>query len=168
MMDWTVLPLNLVNCFGFVMVAAIGARAASPARTFGPVFGPYLRRIAAGESRAFSGASWPLLMSLLTPLDTLDRAGSGLPPCWHHGAQRRELRALCMRRLRPTLPPNLPAPGDYAFAARLRAQLAYDGATHTLSVAVGARGTIHTYQLEPPSTRGAVPRPGFPARPAPP
>jgi hypothetical protein len=41
--------------------------------------------------------------------------------------------------------------GDYVFAESMRAHLAYDVATNTLSVAVGAHGTIHTYQ--PPHTR---------------
>jgi hypothetical protein len=166
MMDWTVLPLSLVNALGFVMVAAVGlvrlSRRAPAVRSAALTSGVLLL-----ASLSFLGASLPLLMLLLTPLDSLTVQGR----VYHLAgitALMDENYALFACDGYGLLCRQIYRSGDYAFAAPRRAQLAYDGATHTLSVAVGAHGTIHTYQLEPPSPRGAVPRPGFPARPAPP
>jgi len=165
MMDWTVLPLSLVNSLGFVIVAAVGlvrlSRREPSAQSSALTSGVLLL-----ASMCFLGACFPLLISPMTPLDSLTVQGrvyhlSGITALIDENYALFECDGyglLCRQIYRS---------GDYTFAEPIRAQLAYDAATNTLSVAVGAHGTIHTYQPEPASARDAGPRRAFPAPPAP-
>jgi hypothetical protein len=158
MMDWTVLPLILVNTLGFVTAAVVWlvrlSRREPAVRSSALTSGVLLL-----TSLCFLGASFPLLLSLMQPLDSLTVQGR----VYHLAgitALMDENYALFACDGYGLLCHQIYRSGDYTFAESVRAQLAYDGATNTLSVAVGTRGTIHTYQLEHSSTRGAVPRPG--------
>jgi hypothetical protein len=159
--DWTVLPLSLVCCLGFVHAAAVWL-----VRSIWRKPSIWSAALTSGvwllASLSFLGASFLLLISLMTPLDSLTAQGRiyhlagimaladenyALFECDGYGL-------LCRQIYRS---------GDYSLAGPVRAGLAYDVATNTLSVAVGARGTIHTYQ--PPHTRfGRAPLRGAPAR----
>jgi hypothetical protein len=147
--DWTVLPLSLVSFFGCVSAAVVWLVRLSqrpPAvRSTAITSGVLLL-----ASLSFLGASFPCLISLLTPLDSLTAQGrvyhladitalmddnSALFECDSYGL-------LCRQIYRS---------GDYVLTEPTRARLAYDVTTNTLSVEAGARGIIHTYQ--PPGAR---------------
>ena len=142
--DWTVLPLALLSCLAFV-----GATAVWLVRSIRREPLVWLSALTSGAlllaSLSFLGASFPLLISLMTPLDRLTARGRvyhlagimaladdnyALFECDSYGL-------LCRQIYRS---------GDYSLADPSRAGLAYDVATNTLSVAVGERGTIHTYK----------------------
>jgi hypothetical protein len=147
--DWTVLPLSLVSCHGFVRAAAVWLM--RTIRREPLVWSATLTSaVLLLASLSFLGASFLLLISLMTPLDSLTAQGRvyhlagimaladenyALFECDGYGL-------LCRQIYRS---------GDYSLAGPVHAGLAYDVATNTLSVAVGARGTIHTYQ--PPRAR---------------
>jgi hypothetical protein len=142
LMDWTVLPLALVSCIGFVLATVWLVRGL---RREGLIRSAALTSVGLLlASLSFLGASFPLLLSLLTPLDSLTAQGRvyhlagimaladdnyALFECDRYGL-------LCRQIYRS---------GDYSLAEPRQTGLAYDVATNTLSVAVGARGTIHTY-----------------------
>jgi hypothetical protein len=107
-------------------------------------------------SLSFLGASFPLLITLMTPLDSLTARGRvyrlanimaladdnyALFECERYGL-------VCRQIYRS---------GDYSLANPGHVGLAYDVATNTLSVAIGERGTIHTY--EPPGAQEGRDRP---------
>jgi hypothetical protein len=147
-MDWTVLPLTLVTGLGFVLAAAVWL--ARIIRRDPPIWsGALTSGVLLLASLSFLGACFPLLISLMTPLDSLTAQGRvyhltgimaladdnyALFECDRYGF-------LCRQIYRS---------GDYTLA-NPSAGLAYDAATNTLSVAIGARGVIHTYQ--PPRAR---------------
>lgn len=141
--DWTVLPLALLSFVGAAAVWLVRRIRREP------LIWPSVLTSGALllASLSFLGASFPLLISLMTPLDSLTARGRvyhlagimaladdnyALFECDRYGI-------LCRQIYRS---------GDYSLANPRRAGLAYDVATNTLSLAVGARGTIHTY--EPP------------------
>lgn len=142
-MDWTVLPLTLVNGLGFVLAAGVWL-VRSIRREALIWSGALTSGVLLLASLSFLGACFPLLISLMTPLDSLTAQGRvyhlagimaladdnyALFECDRYGF-------LCRQIYRS---------GDYSLA-NPSAGLAYDVATNTLSVAVGPRGTIHTYQ----------------------
>jgi hypothetical protein len=147
--DWTVLPLSLVSIFGFVSAATVWCRRfirrAPAIRSAALTSGVLLL-----ASLSFLGASFPCLISPMTPLDSLTAQGrvyhlAGITALMDDNYALFECNGyglLCRQIYRS---------GDYSLAEPMRAGLAYDVATNTLSVEVGGRGTIHTYQ--PPRTR---------------
>jgi hypothetical protein len=149
--DWTVLPLSLVSFFGVVSAAKVWlmrlSRREPAVRSAALTSGILLL-----ASLSFLGASFPCLISPMTPLDSLTAQGRvyhlanitalmddnyALFECDGYGL-------LCRQIYRS---------GDYWLAEPMRARLAYDVATNTLSVEVGERGTIHTYQPLSPVSR---------------
>jgi hypothetical protein len=141
--DWTVLLLSLVSVLGFVSAATVWSvrlsQHASAIRSAALIIGIWLL-----ASLSFLGASFPCLISPMTPLDSLTAQGQvyhlagitalidenyALFACDGYGL-------FCCQIYRS---------GDYALAEPRRAWLAYDVATNTLSVEVGERGTIHTF-----------------------
>jgi hypothetical protein len=142
--DWTALPLSLVSFFGFVRAAVVWLTRLS--RRAPAVWSAALSSgVLLLASLSFLGAGFPCLISLITPLDSLTSQSRvyyladitalmddnyALFECDGYGL-------LCRQIYRS---------GDYSLAEPTRARLAYDVATNTLSVEVGERGIIHTYQ----------------------
>lgn len=151
-MDWTVLPLALVSFLGFVCAVAVwllrGTRRAPSFRSAALASGVLLL-----ASLSFLAASFPLLISLMTPLDSLTANGrvyrlSGIM------ALADENYALLECDRYGLICRQIYRSGDYSSAEQGRAGMAYDGATNTLSVTVGRRGTVHTYR--PPLPRASA------------
>ena len=73
LMDWTVLPLALVSCLGFVLATVWLVRGLRREGLIRSAALPSVALLLA--SLSFLGASFPLLLSLLTPLDSLTAQG---------------------------------------------------------------------------------------------
>jgi hypothetical protein len=119
-------------------------RTASPAAIFGSFCGTAERAALAVEP-GFSRACFPILLSLMTPLDSLTVRGriyylSGITALMDNNYALFECDGVgwvCREVYRS---------GDYSPAEPMHAGLAYDDATNTLSIKAGEHGTIHIYR----------------------
>jgi hypothetical protein len=146
--DWTVLPLTIVTLLGFFSASAVWlvrlVRREPSAHSVALPSGLLLL-----ASLAFLGACFPALISLMTPLDSLRVRGRvyylsvitalmddnyALFECDGVGVMCREVYR--SGDYSPTEPPTEP----------MKAGLAYDDATNTLSIGVGEHGIIHIHR----------------------
>ena len=143
-MDWTVLPLTIVSLLGFCTAVAVWlvrrVRRESSAHAAARPSGLFLL-----ASLVCLGACVPTLLSPMTPLDRLTVRGrvyylSGITALMDTNYALFAcdgVGVMCQEVYRS---------GDYAPAEPMQAELAYDEATNTLSIAVGDHGTIHRYR----------------------
>jgi hypothetical protein len=142
-MDWTVLPLTIVNLLGFVTALAVWL-----VRLVGREPSAHSAALPSGllllASLVFFGACFPDLISLMTPLDSLRVRGrvyylSNITALMDNNYALFEcdgVGLMCREVYRS---------GDRSPAEPTQAELAYDDATNALSIEVKEHGTIHIY-----------------------